>query len=101
MLLHKRSHRISLFFVTLSSCLCSAGRALYAFLKISIPGKIKSAVVGSQDRSAYSAAGKYVVQSWEYRQQHMYGEWGNWDCGLAIPFLGVHKWDFRCSADID
>ncbi len=21
----------------------------------------------------------------------------NWDWGRAIPFLGVHKWDFRCS----
>ncbi len=23
---------------------------------------------------------------------------GNWDWGRAIPFLGKHKWDFRCSA---
>ncbi len=22
---------------------------------------------------------------------------GNWDWGRAIPFLGIHKWDFRCS----
>ena len=36
------------------------------------------------DRSAYSAAGKYVGLSWEY-------------INLAIPFLGIHKWDFRCS----
>jgi hypothetical protein len=24
---------------------------------------------------------------------------GNWDWGSAIPFLGIHKWDFRCSVD--
>jgi hypothetical protein len=23
---------------------------------------------------------------------------GNWDCGCAIPFLGIQKWDFHCSA---
>ncbi len=23
----------------------------------------------------------------------------NWDWGRAVPFLGVHKWDFRCSAN--
>jgi hypothetical protein len=22
---------------------------------------------------------------------------GNWDWGCAIPYLGIHKWDFRCS----
>ncbi len=25
-------------------------------------------------------------------------ECGNWDWGRVIPFLGLHKWDFRCSA---
>ncbi len=24
----------------------------------------------------------------------------NWDWGRAIPFLGIHKWDFRCIAGI-
>ncbi len=24
-------------------------------------------------------------------------ECGNWGCGRAIPFLGIHKWDFRSS----
>ncbi len=47
----------------------------------------------SHDRSAYSAAGKYVVRS----QTH---ECGNWDWGRTIPFLGIHKWDFRCSAKV-
>ncbi len=23
----------------------------------------------------------------------------NWDWGRAIPFLGIHKWDFRCSVE--
>jgi hypothetical protein len=23
---------------------------------------------------------------------------GNWDCGRAISFLGIHKCDFHCSA---
>ncbi len=28
-------------------------------------------------------------------------ECGNWDCwGHAIPFLGIPKWDFRCSVRI-
>ncbi len=25
-------------------------------------------------------------------------ECGNWDGGRTIPFLGIHNWDFRCSA---
>ncbi len=25
-------------------------------------------------------------------------EWGNWDWGRLIPFLGIHKWDLLCSA---
>ncbi len=32
-------------------------------------------------------------QPWEY-----INECGNWDWGRAIPFLGMHKWYFRCSA---
>jgi len=47
--------------------------------------------VYSHDRSAYSAAGKYVDPILGH-------ECGNWDCGSAIPFLVIHKWDFRCSA---
>jgi hypothetical protein len=26
-------------------------------------------------------------------------ECGNWDWSRTIPFLGIHKWDFRCSVD--
>ncbi len=53
----------------------------------------------SHDWSAYSAAVKYVDRSWKYvynrSQTH---ECGNWDWCRAIPFLGTHTWDFRCSA---
>ncbi len=49
------------------------------------------------DRSAYSAAGKYVGRSWEYINRSQTHECGNWDWGRAIPFLGIHKLDFRCN----
>ncbi len=48
-------------------------------------------------RSAYSAAGKYVGRSWEYINRSQTHECGNWDWGGAIPFLGIHNLDFRCS----
>ena len=51
----------------------------------------------SHDQSAYSAAGKYVDRTWEYINRSQTHECGNWDCGRAIPFLRIHKWDFRCS----
>ncbi len=50
-----------------------------------------------QDRSAYSAAGKYVDRSWEYINRSQTHECGNWDWGCAIPRKGIHKWDFPCS----
>ncbi len=50
------------------------------------------------DRSAYSAAGKYVKRSWEYINCSQTHECGNWDWGRAFPFLEKYKWDFRCSA---
>ncbi len=57
-----------------------------------------------QDRSAFSAAGKYVDRSWEYvnrSQTHEYEkyvkEYENWDWGRAIPRKGIHKWDFHSS----
>ena len=40
----------------------------------------------------------YVDQSREYINRTLTHECGNWDWGLAIPFLGIHKRDFRCSA---
>jgi hypothetical protein len=43
--------------------------------------------------SAYSAAGKYVGIYKSLTDTCM------WKLGLrhVIPFLGIHKWDFRCS----
>ncbi len=51
----------------------------------------------SHDRSAYSAAGKYVDRSWGYINRSQTHECGNRDWGRAIPFLEIYKWDFRCS----
>ncbi len=51
----------------------------------------------SHDWSAYSATGKYVDQSWKYINRSQTHECGNWDWGRAVSFLGIYKWDFRCS----
>ncbi len=52
----------------------------------------------SHHRSVYSAAGKYVDRSWENINRSQTHECVTWDWGSAIPFLGKHKGDFRCSA---
>ncbi len=54
-------------------------------------------LIYSHDRSAYSAAGKYVDRSWEYINRSQTHRCGNLDWGRAIPFLGIHKWNFSCS----
>ena len=51
----------------------------------------------SHDRSAYSAAGKYLDRSWKDINCSQTHECGNWSLGWAVPLLGIHKWDFRCS----
>jgi hypothetical protein len=56
--------------------------------------------VYSHYRSAYSAAEKYVDRSWEYNNRSQPHECGNWDLGRTVPFLGIHKWDFRCSTRV-
>jgi hypothetical protein len=38
-----------------------------------------------------------VDRSWEYINRSQAHECRNWDKGRAISFLGIHKWDFRCS----
>jgi hypothetical protein len=43
------------------------------------------------------AAANYVDQSWEYINRSQTHECRNWDCGRAIPFLGIHKLDFPYS----
>jgi hypothetical protein len=45
----------------------------------------------SHDRSAYSAAGKYVDRSWDYINPSQTLEYGNGDWGRAVPFLEIHK----------
>ncbi len=50
-----------------------------------------------QDRSAFSAAGKYVDRSWEYINRSQTHKCGNWDWGRAIPRKGIHKRNFSCS----
>jgi hypothetical protein len=55
----------------------------------------------SHDRSAYSAAWNYVDWSWEYINRSQTHGCGNWDWDRAIPFLGTHKWGFRCSTGQD
>ncbi len=52
------------------------------------------------DRSAYSAAGKNVDRSWEYINPSQTLEYGNGDWGRAVPFLGIHKSEFLCSAAV-
>ncbi len=49
------------------------------------------------DRSAYSAARKYVDRSWDYINRSQTHECGTWDWGLVILRKGIHKWDFPCS----
>jgi hypothetical protein len=47
-----------------------------------------------EERSAYSAAGKYVDRSWEYVNRSQTHECRDWGWGRAIPRKGIHKWDF-------
>ncbi len=51
----------------------------------------------SQGQSAYSTAEKYVARFWEHTvwivHRHV-----NLEIFCAVPIMGMHKWDFRCSA---
>jgi hypothetical protein len=47
-----------------------------------------------RNRSAFSAEGKYEDRSWKYINRSQTHEFG----GHTIPFLGIHKSDFCCSA---
>ncbi len=53
--------------------------------------------INLQNQSAYSAAGKYVDQSWQYINFSQTHECGNWDWGRTISRKGMLKWDFSCS----
>jgi hypothetical protein len=39
-----------------------------------------------------------VYRSWEYINRSQTHGCGNWERVRAVPFLGIYKWDFRCSA---
>jgi hypothetical protein len=39
-------------------------------------------------------------RSWEYINRLQSHECGNWDWGRAVPRQGIHKWDFRFSAEL-
>jgi hypothetical protein len=41
---------------------------------------------------------KWTDPGYIYINRSQIHECGNWDWVRAIPFLGIHKWDFRCSA---
>jgi hypothetical protein len=45
----------------------------------------------SQDRSNYLAAAKWVDRSWEYIKRSQKYEYGNWEQGCAVWFLGIHN----------
>ncbi len=95
-----------------ASAACAAAKTQYWKFETNIPRKgtarpqsqfphscVCERFIYSHDRSAsYSAAGKYVERSWDYINRSQTHECGNRDWGVAIPFLGIHKWDFRCSA---
>ncbi len=68
---------------------CSVSKILHSY--------IRERFIYFQDRSAYSAAGKYVNRSWQYINLSHTGthKGGSWDWGRAIPRKGIHKLDFH------
>ncbi len=72
-------------------------RIIMFCLPVPIHSNICERFIYFQDRSAYSAAGKYADRSWEYINGSQTHECGNWDWGRAIPRKGIHKWNFSCS----
>jgi hypothetical protein len=47
----------------------------------------------STDRSYFPAA-EYADRSWEFKNSTQKHEFRNWDCGRAIPFLGIYVSNF-------
>ncbi len=50
-----------------------------------------------QDRSTYFPAAEEAERCWEYINRSQTHEYGNWDWGRAIPFLGIFVSNFRYS----
>jgi hypothetical protein len=51
--------------------------------------------VYSQDRFTYFPAAEYADRSSEYINRTHKHEYRNWDCGRAVPFLGIYVSNFR------
>jgi hypothetical protein len=106
----KFSHNFHFNILAKHSCAKCTAKTQYRKFEANIPRKgtartqsqfphscVCAQLIYCHDLSAYSAAGKYVDLSWEYRNRSQTHECGNWDSALAIPFLRIRKWDFRCS----
>ncbi len=52
-------------------------------------------VSDSQDRSTSFHGAELADRSWEYMNRYQTHGCGNWDCGRAIPFLGICVSNFR------
>ncbi len=48
----------------------------------------------SHDPSTYFPAAEYADRSWEYKNSTQKHEFRNWDCGRAVPFLGIYNSNF-------
>ncbi len=72
--------------ISKTELLCSVSQFLHSY--------ICDRFIYIQDRSAYSAARKYVDRSWEYINPSQTHEGGNWDWGREISRKRIHKWDF-------
>ncbi len=59
-----------------------------------------SKFIYSHDRSADSAAGKYVDWSWEYINRSQKHECRMWDWGRAFSFLGMFVSNFRYTVSL-
>ncbi len=82
-------------FIYSHKCNCYLQNIIIMFL---LPvRKLRKRFIDFQDRSAFSAAGKYVDRSWEYINRSQTHECENLDWGRAIPREGIHKSDFPCS----
>ncbi len=74
----------------ISNTECSVSRVIHSY--------ICERFIYFQDRSVNFAAAKYMDRSWKYINRSQIHECRNRDSGCTIPFLGIHKWDFRESA---
>ncbi len=79
-------------FISKTELKCSVSQLLHSY--------ICERYIFFQDRSVYSAAGKYMDQSGEYTNRSQTHEYGNWDCGRAISRKGINGIFFAVHAVI-